>query len=64
MIMDLKSIGLISDNQPVKGKELEEFSRKMNILTEEELSRALEVSRSEILDVLNQNVTCVGCRRR
>lgn len=64
MVMDLKSVALVSDNQHVKGKELEEFVRKMNLLTESELSNALEVTRSEIFHVLNQAVPCVGCRRR
>lgn len=62
--MDLKSVALISDNQPVKGKELEDFTKKMSQLTESELSDALEVNKSEILHVLNQGVPCVGCRRR
>lgn len=62
--MDLKSVGLVSDNQQIKGKELEDFSRKMSLLTEDELGSSLEVSRSEILKVLNQAVPCVGCRRR
>ncbi|XP_022901319.1 gametogenetin-binding protein 2-like [Onthophagus taurus] len=63
MVMDLKSVGLVSDNQQVKGKELEDFVRKMSLLNEEELSHSLEVTRSEILKVLNQAVPCVGCRR-
>lgn len=63
MVMDLKSVGLVSDNQQIKGKELEDFVRKMSLLNEEELSHSLEVSRSEILKVLNQAVPCVGCRR-
>ncbi|KAI4460999.1 gametogenetin-binding protein 2 [Holotrichia oblita] len=63
MVMDLKSVGLVSDNQQIKGKELEDFSRKMSLLTEDELGSSLEVSRSEILKVLNQAVPCVGCRR-
>lgn len=57
-------MGLVCDNQHVKGKELEEFVRKMSILTEYELRLALQVTRSDMLHVLNQAVPCVGCRRR
>ena len=64
LVMDLKSVGLVSDNQQVKGKELEEFSRKISLLTEKELSVSLSVSQSEVFKVLNQSVPCVGCRRR
>ncbi|XP_018327336.1 gametogenetin-binding protein 2-like isoform X2 [Agrilus planipennis] len=63
MVMDLRSMGLACDNHQVKSKELEEFNRKMNILTKEELASALQVTRSDMLHVLNQVVPCVGCRR-
>lgn len=63
MVMDLKSFGLIADTQQVKGKELDEISRKIVLLTPAELKMALQVSRLEILHVLNQSVPCVGCRR-
>lgn len=61
--MDLKSMGLVCDNQQVRGKELEEFTRKMSVLTPEELSDALQVTQSDLQHVLNQAVPCVGCRR-
>lgn len=64
MIMDFKSTGLVCDNQHVKGKELDEFTRKMGILTDYGLNSALNVTRSDLLHVLNQSVPCVGCRRR
>lgn len=64
MVMDLKNVALISDNQSVKGKELDDISKKMHLLTDTELSDALEIRKSEMLQVLNQAVPCVGCRRR
>lgn len=63
MVMDMKSMGLVCDNRHIKGKEVEEFIRKMSILTEIQLSVALQVTRSDMLHVLNQAVPCVGCRR-
>ena len=64
MVMDLKSMGLVCDNQQVRGKELEDFTRKMSVLTQADLSVALQVNRNDMLHVLNQAVPCVGCRRR
>ncbi|KAF5273798.1 hypothetical protein FQA39_LY00913 [Lamprigera yunnana] len=63
MVMDLKSMGLICDNRHMKGKEMDDFIRKMSILTDNELGDALQVTRSDLLRVLNQAVPCVGCRR-
>lgn len=64
MIMDLNTMGLICDNLQVKGREFEEFMRKYRILTTDELKAALRVDASDILNVLNQTIPCVGCRRR
>lgn len=64
MVMDLNTMGLICDNKPVRGKELEEFTRKVNLLTPAELKNALLASRNDIVRVLNEAVPCVGCRRR
>lgn len=61
--MDLKGCGIVCDN-PVKGRELEEFTKKWSKLNEEELRSALQISKHQLLAVLNQNVPCVGCRRR
>ncbi|VVC96931.1 gametogenetin-binding protein 2-like [Leptidea sinapis] len=63
MIMDLNIMGLICDNPQVKGREYEEFMRKYRILTTEELKSALRVDASDIFNVLNQSIPCVGCRR-
>lgn len=62
--MDLNTMGLICDNKPVRGKELEEYTRKVDLLTPAELKAALVVSRSYLLRVLDEAVPCVGCRRR
>lgn len=64
MIMDLNTMGLICDNKPVRGKELDEFTRKVNLLTAVELKSALQASKVDMLRVLNEAVPCVGCRRR
>ncbi|XP_013195538.1 gametogenetin-binding protein 2-like [Amyelois transitella] len=63
MIMDLNTMGLICDNSQVKGREYEEFMRKYRILTTDELKSALRVDASDIFNVLNQSIPCVGCRR-
>lgn len=63
MLMDLNSKGLVFDHPLVKGKELEEFTRKYSILSDEELKKSLEVDRTEFMSVLSQSVPCVGCRR-
>ena len=64
IIMDLNSLGATRDNPLVRGKQLEEFTRKLKILTKEELKGSLEVNCREILEILGQVVPCVGCRRR
>ncbi|CAH0721856.1 unnamed protein product, partial [Brenthis ino] len=63
MIMDLNTMGLICDSPQVKGREYEEFMRKYRILTTDELKSALRVDASDIFNVLNQSIPCVGCRR-
>lgn len=61
--MDLNTKGLVFDHPYVKGKDLEEFTRKYNILSSEERKISLEVSRTDFISVLSQSVPCVGCRR-
>lgn len=61
--MDLKGSGLVCDNPLIRGKEFEEFIRKWETLSEIELSQACKITRPELMNVLNQNVPCVGCRR-
>lgn len=63
MIMDLNTLGLICDNPQVKGREYDDFLRKYKILTTDELKSALRVDASDIFNVLNQSIPCVGCRR-
>uniref|UniRef100_U5EZT6 Gametogenetin-binding protein 2-like n=1 Tax=Corethrella appendiculata TaxID=1370023 RepID=U5EZT6_9DIPT len=63
MLMDLNSKGLVFDHPAVKGRELEEFTKKYKLLTTHELKQSLQVSSSEFTSVLSQNVPCVGCRR-
>ncbi|XP_030371454.1 gametogenetin-binding protein 2-like [Scaptodrosophila lebanonensis] len=64
MLMDLNSKGLVIDSPQIRGRELEEFSRKFHLLTEDERQQSLEINSDEFLSVLNQCVQCVGCRRR
>ncbi|ALC47528.1 CG2182 [Drosophila busckii] len=64
MLMDLNSKGLVIDSPQIRGRELEEFSRKFNLLTETERQQSLEIDSSAFISVLNQCVQCVGCRRR
>ncbi|XP_061392300.1 gametogenetin-binding protein 2-like [Musca vetustissima] len=63
MLMDLNSKGLCIDSPHIRGKELEEFTRKFNLLTTDELHTSLEISSKTFVSVLNQCVQCVGCRR-
>lgn len=64
MIMDISTMGLIFDSPQVKGREYDEFIRKYRTLTTDELKSALRVDASDIFNVLNQSIPCVGCRRR
>ncbi|CAG9860789.1 unnamed protein product [Phyllotreta striolata] len=63
LIMDVKNSGIICDNQVLRGKDLEEFALKWSVLPPCELRNALQITKSELMHVLNQNVPCVGCRR-
>ncbi|XP_015121952.1 gametogenetin-binding protein 2-like [Diachasma alloeum] len=63
MIMDLSSLGYICESPLVRGKHLDEFTRKLNILTKDEIKGSFEVSHKDMLDILRQAVPCVGCRR-
>ena len=62
--MDINDLGAICDSPLVCGKELDEFIRKLNILTKEEIKASFEVTCKDMLVVLSQAVPCVGCRRR
>lgn len=61
--MDLNAKGLIFDHPPVIGPELEEFTKKYQLLSPTELRSSLNVPTIEFTAVLSQNVPCVGCRR-
>nr|CAD7194824.1 unnamed protein product [Timema douglasi] len=63
MVMDLNYMGFICDNPMVRGKELEEFTRKYNVMTQSELKKAFSVGYHDLMQVLSQTVPCVGCRR-
>ncbi|EDV47931.1 gametogenetin-binding protein 2-like [Drosophila erecta] len=64
MLMDLNSKGLVIDSPQIRGRDLEEFSRKFKLLTEAERRQSLEIDSTSFMEVLNQCVQCVGCRRR
>uniref|UniRef100_A0A6P4FV82 Gametogenetin-binding protein 2-like isoform X1 n=1 Tax=Drosophila rhopaloa TaxID=1041015 RepID=A0A6P4FV82_DRORH len=64
MLMDLNSKGLVIDSPLIRGRDLEEFSRKFKLLTEAERRQSLEIDSESFMAVLNQCVQCVGCRRR
>ncbi|CAD1472364.1 unnamed protein product, partial [Heterotrigona itama] len=63
MVMDINNLGAICDSPLVCGKELDEFIRKLNILTKEEIKASFEVTCKDMLVVLSQAVPCIGCRR-
>lgn len=63
MVMDLNGKGLVFDRDSMTGVKLEEFKKKFNLLTPNELKVSLSVSTNEFQTVLSQNVPCVGCRR-
>ncbi|KAH8382919.1 hypothetical protein KR009_005795 [Drosophila setifemur] len=64
MLMDLNSKGLVIDSPMIRGRDLEEFTRKFKLLTEAERRQSLEIDSASFMSVLNQCVQCVGCRRR
>ena len=63
MLMDLSSKGLVFDHPAVKGRDLEEFTKKYQLLSAAELKHSLHVTSNEFTSVLSQSVPCVGCRR-
>ncbi|KAK9876922.1 hypothetical protein WA026_015957 [Henosepilachna vigintioctopunctata] len=63
LVMDLKNSGIVSDSPPIRSKELEEFTRKWSKLSNHELKSSIQISKTQLVAVLNQNVPCVGCRR-
>ncbi|OAD58930.1 Gametogenetin-binding protein 2-like [Eufriesea mexicana] len=63
MVMDISDLGAICDSPLVCGKELDEFTRKLNMLTKEEVKASFKVTCKDMLAILGQAVPCVGCRR-
>ncbi|XP_029660837.1 gametogenetin-binding protein 2-like isoform X1 [Formica exsecta] len=63
MIMDISNLGAVSDSPLVRGKQLDEFTRKLDMLTKEEIKASFEVTCKDILAILGQAEPCVGCRR-
>ncbi|KAK0178640.1 hypothetical protein PV327_007516 [Microctonus hyperodae] len=63
MIMDLNNLGYVNESPLVRGKQLDEFTRKLDMLTKEEIKASFEVTHKDMLSILGQAVPCVGCRR-
>ncbi|XP_035741747.1 gametogenetin-binding protein 2-like [Vespa mandarinia] len=63
MIMDVNGLGAICASPLVRGKQLDEFTRKLDMLTKEEIKASFEVTCKDMLTILGQAVPCVGCRR-
>ncbi|KAL6260622.1 hypothetical protein P5V15_008142 [Pogonomyrmex californicus] len=63
MIMDVSGLGAICDNPLINGKQLEEFTKKLSLLTAEEIKASFEVTCKDMLAILGQAEPCVGCRR-
>ncbi|KAL6435222.1 hypothetical protein ACFW04_005356 [Cataglyphis niger] len=63
MIMDISKLGAVSDSPLIRGKQLDEFTRKLNLLTKEEIKASFEVTCKDMLAILGQAEPCVGCRR-
>ncbi|KAL0112213.1 hypothetical protein PUN28_011938 [Cardiocondyla obscurior] len=63
MIMDISGLGAICESPLVNGKQLEEFTKKLALLSKEEIKASFEVTCKHIYDILNEAEPCVGCRR-
>ncbi|KAL1490924.1 hypothetical protein ABEB36_011596 [Hypothenemus hampei] len=63
LVMDIKNSNIISDGQTVCNKELVEFATKLGMLSPEQFEGSLQITKTELMEVLNQTVPCVGCRR-
>lgn len=63
LVMDIKNSNIICDSQTLSSKELNEFASKLAMLSAEEFQSSLQINKNELMEVLNQNVPCVGCRR-
>ncbi|XP_058794088.1 gametogenetin-binding protein 2-like [Phymastichus coffea] len=63
MIMDISGLKALRESPLVQGRQLDEFSKKLNLLTMDEKRASFEVSCKDMLGVLDQTVPCIGCRR-
>lgn len=64
MIMDISNLRAVSDSPLVRGKQLDEFTRKLDMLTKEEIKASFEITCKDMLIILSQTEPCIGCRRR
>lgn len=64
MVMDITGLGALNESPLIKGAELQEFTKKLNLLSKEELKNAFEVSYKQMQTILDHSVPCIGCRRR
>lgn len=62
--MDITGLKALRESPLVQGKQLEEFKKKLNLLTMDEKRASFEVACKDMLGVLDQTVPCIGCRRR
>lgn len=62
--MDINRLDAICEHPPITGKQLDEFIKKLNILTEDEIKASFKICLKDMLNVLDQENPCVGCRRR
>lgn len=64
MVMDISGLKALRESPLVHGKQLDEFAKRLNLLTMDEKRASFEVSCKDMLGVLDQTVPCIGCRRR
>ncbi|KAL0271882.1 UNVERIFIED_CONTAM: hypothetical protein PYX00_005051 [Menopon gallinae] len=63
MVMDLNNLDLVKENMSMKNKDLEDFLHKYNFLSAWELRNALQITIKDVINILNESIPCVGCRR-
>lgn len=64
MVMKLPELNLNNPTTCLKNTEFETFVGNYRQLSSSELSESLKISSKDVLDLIAQNVPCVGCRRR
>ncbi|XP_011330593.2 gametogenetin-binding protein 2-like [Ooceraea biroi] len=63
MIMDLCGLNMICNSPLIRGKSLDEFTRKLDMLTKEEIKASFKVTDKDVMAILSQVEPCVGCRK-